>query len=325
MRILIDANIYLNYYRQSPQSYNSIDKLIKLLEDENIELIIPKQVSDEFERNKEREAFKFIEALKKDAGKIAIREPSFYSTATKIKQLKNLLKKVSQLRVDIITEYKKRIENENSKINKKLENLFSMKIENHEDDKIIQQAYFRTLVGNPPRKKNSSFGDAIIWEILLKYYTDDDLTIISGDGDFSQEDQKNNHKINLFLEKEWNRKAIGKKIKLYETLGGFINSFTKKGTIDEKIIQEEKRYSRYDNINRTLEFDNTTSMPVHDLHLNTTVNPLSIEGDRNIFTNSGTKESQISVGTLGRCIYCGELNIDKNSPCSNCGRIGPRL
>lgn len=323
MRILIDANIYLNYYRQSPQSYDSINKLIKLLDDEDIKLIVPKQVSDEFERNKEKEAFRFIKALKENTKEMEIREPSFYSRATKIKQLKSLFKKASQLKTEIITEYKERIENENSKINRKLEKLFSMKIENYESNEIVQRAYFRTIVGNPPRKGNDSFGDAIIWEILLEYYTNDDLTIISGDGDFSREDERDSNKINLFLEKEWSRKT-NKKIKLYKTLGEFINSFTKEKTIDEEVILEEKKYGEY-NINSILGLNNVASGLVNSFDLDTIARPLNIADSKGIFASALVKNDQVYGGIYGVCPYCGTLIVDGNKPCSNCGRLNIRL
>ncbi len=304
MRLIIDANIFLNFYRQSPQSYKTIDALVDLLDNPNIKLVIPKQIRDEFERNKESTAYEFIKALENNT-KQEIREPSFLSKDSKIAKIKDLIKKVSKIRTQIIIDYKERIDNTKSKINLSLEKIFSLGIEAPENNEITQRAYFRTLVGNPPRKGNHTFGDAIIWELILEYYTDDDLVIISGDGDFAREN--NDNEINLFLKKEWQKKT-SKKITLYKTIGEFINSRAGKKKIKKEAIQEEQYYS---------------TLPKFDYNIN--LSPLS--SDR-LVLGGPTSVNWVNTSTLmfpdQTCSCCGKLYENKNSPfsfmsrCENC-------
>ena len=94
------------------------------------------------------------------------------------------------------------------------------------------------MKGNPPRKNNYSYGDAIIWETLLDVATKDDLAIITGDSDFIEK-RKGTPTLRGFLSKEWSEKTR-KKIELFVSLGEFINKYEKKSTITPKVIEEEK-------------------------------------------------------------------------------------
>ena len=184
MKIIIDTNIYLNFYRlQGKQSIKMLQNLIKLLEDKKIQLVLPKQIEDEFIRNKEsvysEHVLKFAENLS-----VKLTIPLLIKDSPNVKQLNNVIKRLNVLSKKVVEDYKKRVLNSNSKINKLLNKLFGLAIKLEDTGDILQLAYFRTLRGNPPRKKNSTFGDAIIWESILENCIDDDLVFISGDGDF---------------------------------------------------------------------------------------------------------------------------------------------
>ena len=235
-KVFIDTNIYLNFYRLSSQSLSSLSLLQDLIKKEKIELILPKQVKDEFYREKEVVANQFSEKLKQ-IKKVEIKEPLFLKSYPKVKKLKGVVHKLNVIAEDIIKEYKRRITNSKSKINKNLNTLFSKALEPEENNDILNRAYFRTLRGNPPRKNNKSFGDAIIWETILSADYKDDLFIVSYDGDFASEVYKT--KINEFLYQEWQQKTK-KNLKLYTNLGEFINDFTRKKIIKKEIIEQEK-------------------------------------------------------------------------------------
>ena len=91
-------------------------------------------------------------------------------------------------------------------------------------EEVIDLGYKRYKIGNPPGKDNK-YGDAIIWEALLKNIPNgEDLYIISADRDYrSIIDEK---KINPFLEKEWNAKKKSS-IKFYTNLVDFLNVHVK--------------------------------------------------------------------------------------------------
>ena len=91
-------------------------------------------------------------------------------------------------------------------------------------EEVIDLGYKRYKIGNPPGKDNK-YGDAIIWEALLKNIPNgEDLYIISADSDYrSIIDEK---KINPFLEKEWNAKKKSS-IKFYTNLVDFLKEHVK--------------------------------------------------------------------------------------------------
>jgi hypothetical protein len=142
-------------------------------------------------------------------------------------------------------EYQNKVINPKSQINKKMDSLFKLSIFKEETKEILELAYYRTIRGNPPRKGNRSFGDAIIWKTILEYFCEKDLVIISGDGDFESETNKG--EVNEFLFKEFS--SINERnVKLYKNLGEFINTITKRQTISKKTIIEEKEINKLSSV-----------------------------------------------------------------------------
>ena len=87
-------------------------------------------------------------------------------------------------------------------------------------DQIYEKASMRSALGNPPGK-NDSIGDAVNWNLLLESVPDnDDVHVISEDGDFysTLDDQK----AHPFLVEEWER-VKGAHLFVYRTLSGFMS------------------------------------------------------------------------------------------------------
>lgn len=233
--VLLDTNILLNFYRFSPQSIIMIDELLKLIKSKKIILLIPHQIIYEFYRDKSVVSNIFNEEIKK-SHKIEFKIPPFLKSYKGVKELKKYLKKIKQLSNKIIEEHNSRISKPRSQINQKINKLIRAAITPKEKDLILQKAHYRTLRGNPPRKRNNSFGDAIIWETIIDEIRDNNLVIISKDGDFASETNEN--EINDFLKYEWQEKNKGT-IKLFTSLGEFINTFSNKKVIKKDILEEE--------------------------------------------------------------------------------------
>jgi len=214
----------------------------KLIADGKFKLILPQQIEDEFIRNKNgKSAIYGDHILNFQKGlEVEFKVPYLIKSTKKIEQIRNTVKKLKSLKEKAVDDYKSRVFNPRSKINQQLRKLFSQAHRPNETDVILQRAWFRTLRGNPPRKDNSSFGDAIIWETILDQCIDDDLILISGDGDF--ESEINNGDIHELLKTEWTNKS-NKKLILYTELGLFINqqSKNKKKSINKETIEEERR------------------------------------------------------------------------------------
>ena len=228
-RVFIDTNRYLDFYRASDHTLSILKALVELIKSGEIEVILPKQVLDEFIRDKELVFKDFV-----DKNLHPINVPGLLNGS---KDIQNTNKKIMKIRAD----YEKKFFSNRSKVNILLNEVFSRAKMVQETEKILHLAHFRTIRGNPPRKNNRSFGDAIIWETLLAEFSDKDLVIISGDGDWSSE--IDNKKVHPYLEAEWSRKTKNKLI-LSDSLGKVINELTKKEKINKKVIEEEKSIPR---------------------------------------------------------------------------------
>lgn len=308
MKIIIDTNIYLNFYRlKNDQSLKLVDQLIKLIKDKKIELILTQQIKNEFYRDKNVVFKEYLDNLNNSLGK-DLRVPKFIELNKKSQDFTKLLDKTRKALIEFKKEYQNRVLNPKSQINKKIEALFKLSNIKEETKEILEIAYFRTLRGNPPRKGNHSFGDAIIWETILKHFNEDDLKIISGDGDF--ESDSGNGEINEFLFDEFY--SVNKKnIQLYKNLSEFINSVTKKQTITKKIISEEKK------VNNISQIRNIISFPEFEN------NSIVLSG-QSMVTNQFTNNSSIlkqdayswlsptTVTVRKTCQICGKTYNDKS-------------
>lgn len=240
MKVVIDTNIYLNFYRKrDDQSLLFIKPLIELVENNKFQLILPVQIKNEFSYWKDAIVKEQIKCLE-DGLKVTMQLPDFINKSREVKKLNTAIKSLRTLKNKAIDEYRKRSFNPSSNINIGINKLFNVAIKVDGAD-VVQRAYFRTLQGYPPRKGNGSFGDAIIWETLLELCPDDDLTIVSADGDYASSEKPK--KIHGFLEKEWADKTDGKSVKLYDNLGKFINdnSPEKKKPISKELIEKDEQ------------------------------------------------------------------------------------
>lgn len=337
MKILIDTNIYLNFFRrQGEQSLILLDSLISFADIENekykFDILLPKQIEDEYWRKKQEVVDEHILLLNEELeAKIPL--PLFLESFKKSRDLKSTAKKFNALKKEVIQEYKKRTTNPSSEINKKINKLFSLSIKIEEEENILQKAYFRTLKGNPPKKGEKSFGDAIIWEMILKNHNDDDLIIISGDGDYSE--KHNSAELHRYLEREWISKSK-KDIKLYTNLGLFINEQSgKKKPIKKETIQEENYLNSLNSVvvSPSLAHHLLVSDGLNTSMASLSSSPFLIRSEQDNYlrlattintsycTCCGEKYSQSngSVAILGRCNDCSDfLSVGKK--CQSCGK-----
>ena len=65
MKVLLDTNIYLNFYkRKNNQQLKSLDILLDLIDKKKIILLFPKQIEDEFIRNKNAQSVIYNDHIK---------------------------------------------------------------------------------------------------------------------------------------------------------------------------------------------------------------------------------------------------------------------
>ena len=252
MNLFIDANIYLNYFKMSSENIDSLEELLKILKTKKkLKLLLPEQTLQEYSRNRDNIVNETKMALKEQKNFKPILPPMVrsWSEAGKIKRL---FKELNSYYERIIKKHDKELKNESSKLDKVINEIFDKAIKVLEEDNIINKAFYRMLKGNPPGKKDSywikdSYGDAIVWESILDKRTNDNLAIVTDDNDWKEQHDKEN--LNRFLLKEWQKKTK-KRIKVYSSLGKFINDFEKKPTIKKETIEREERLGSITNINQ---------------------------------------------------------------------------
>ena len=224
--LFIDTNIWLSLYDFTNDDLSKFTKLKSHL-GTTIKLAIPKQVKYEIIRNRENK-------LKNSMKKFSLNLPQFPVFTKEYEQYKPFQIQMDELRSKF-DDWKKNIEKdiaeENLPADKTILEFFGDA--NYIDcEEVIDLGYKRYKIGNPPGKDNK-YGDAIIWEALLKNIPNgEDLYIISADKDYrSVIDEK---KINPFLEKEWNIKK-GSSIKFYTNLVDFL-----KEHVADIVLQAER-------------------------------------------------------------------------------------
>ena len=261
VQLFLDTNIYLDYFRSvSTDRLDPLRRLVKLVESKAIVLILPEQVLHEYQRERRKVAEETREVLLETSKQTPSAHLVLGKNKREVKAVTKAVKNTRQALDNLITKYDEQIEAEGTEADKLIKRLFnkSKKISGSED--IVTMAYSRYMKGNPPRKNNHSYGDAIVWEGLLKESTGESLTLISRDSDYTEK-QKGKKALNTFLKSEWKQRTTHS-INFFESLGEFINHFDKKETIRQEIVDKEKESFRFGN-----------------LHLNgvSTVNPARME------------------------------------------------
>lgn len=216
IHLFIDTNVYLKFYHYSNDDLEELNKLLVLLDNDKLELYLPEQVINEFERNRDN---KLADALKTfNSHKFNNQFPQFCKEYKEFDTLKKILKDYEHERQILLKNVMLAIETFSLKADKIINLLFEKANVIDITHKLINQSKIRYDLGNPPGK-NKSYGDALNWESLLENVeSGNDLYFIADDKDYFSE--INPSTFNVFLLNEWNKKK-GTKIKFYKTLSDF--------------------------------------------------------------------------------------------------------
>lgn len=241
MKVFIDTNILLDLYHLSGPDLDELKKVLKLMKKNKVELLVSKQVEDEFWRNRENV---ISDALKRFQETKAIAKiPNIIRTYEKFSDLNASIDKVNNLVHELQKEVARDITENRLKADELITQLFSDATPDPIPAAILKKAKMRVEMGNPPGKKGS-IGDAINWEWLLTKemeFSDDGLVIVSADGDFESELHRGKPKE--FLLREWMAKNPKCEMVLYKSLPDFLKDrFAEMKILDEvdKILAIEK-------------------------------------------------------------------------------------
>jgi len=183
MRILIDTNIYLDFYRSNKDALKIFDQVI--IQSDSI--ILTDQIIEEFYRNREK-IIKTIRRSFESDSKIEDFSSSFLQTLGEFQQLISIQKEFKAKRKEIVdtiilmqediskdpvASYFKEFMDKKQGAGQILDRT----------DEIIARSHKRKMIGNPPASDKYSMGDEINWEIILENIKDD-ILIVGRDNTF---------------------------------------------------------------------------------------------------------------------------------------------
>lgn len=242
--LFIDSNIWLSLYHFTNDDLTQFEKL-KALIGNDIRLFIPQQVYDEVKRNRES---KLKEALKLFEIK-SIQYPVFCKEYDEYDQFNADYNKLLNRYKAWKQKINEDMQNQCLPADKTIDAFFQAS-GLYSCDSIIESAYTRYKVGNPPGKDNK-YGDAINWECLIcAVPNDEDLYFISSDKDYRSEIMDD--KFNPFLANEWRIKK-NSNIHFYKNLVPFLNEHFK----DIQLQTEQEKQELIEKLNSSPNFVST--------------------------------------------------------------------
>lgn len=181
MKVFIDANIYLDFYRSTNDAIKVFDELINNASS----LILTDQIIDEFYRNREV-VLRLIKSKFKTDTQIEHFSSSFLQNLKEFGELNDIKNLYNSKRKEIEKNINDTIDDPTKDIVvqhfEKLIGTDGIVILKTSDD-IIKNAQIRKLVGNPPVSDKYSIGDEINWELLLTG-SKDDIVMVGRDSTF---------------------------------------------------------------------------------------------------------------------------------------------
>ncbi len=237
--VFIDTNIFLDFYRLSQKDLDELKKLIESIRNNEIKIYLTEQVYNEFIINREnvfKKTFDNLERVKEDdsfrdifsANTIFKNYPEYIHVV----KIKNALGKIKS---ELLLKVKNDIKNYNLAADLIIKDILG-EVEIVKSDSYLDKAKDRMQLGKPPGK-NGGYGDAVNWELLLdKVPINEDIVLISRDGDFSS--KMFGTEPCSFLEKEW-KKNKKSKVYLYNSLSEFFEQHDIDIRIEEEKIKNE--------------------------------------------------------------------------------------
>lgn len=214
--VFIDSNIFLDFYRLGKEDLEKLNKLVDLINNGDIKVYLTKQVYEEFYRNREETFQKTYKNFLNS--KIDIQMNSIFKNYPEYKKLTLLKRALEKLKSDLGQKVENDVNSRSLVADEIVRKIFDA-TSVIDSDKFLDKAVIRHRLGNPPGKKNNSYGDEINWETLLfEVPGNQKLIVISNDGDY--ESPMSEGRADSFLQTEW-KDSKKSKIYLYKSLGTF--------------------------------------------------------------------------------------------------------
>ena len=219
IHLFVDTNVLLSFYSYTDDDLTKLQELVDGISSDGICLHLPEHVVNELERNRESKLKAAADQFGKEGLNIAV--PRHMQAYPQANELVAAVQQVKTLRSTLISLAHADASNRTLKTDLLLQQLFEKASHYAENDGIFQRGLQRSQKGNPPGK-NGSVGDQYNWEVLLEVLPNEDLHIVSKDGDYSSLLNKN--RPHPCLESEWRTKKNAN-LHIYSELGTFLTRY----------------------------------------------------------------------------------------------------
>jgi len=227
MHLFIDTNIFLNFYTYPDDDDGVIDDLLENIGPNKIVLHLPKQVENEFERNRESKLHGAVTEFQSSRFPNAV--PNHMRGTEAAKNYQEAIKIAESAKKTLIANATGLALQNDLPIDKKITEIFNKSNKYDEDDATFKLAIERSQRGNPPGK-GESVGDRYNWEVLLKHVPAGDLHIVSKDGDYASplaNLDKRTVKAKRYLSEEWSKKKDDGSLHIYTNIKSVIAHYKK--------------------------------------------------------------------------------------------------
>jgi hypothetical protein len=227
MHLFIDTNIFLNFYTCPDDDDGVIDELLENIGPNNIVLHLPKQVENEFERNRESKLHGAVTEFQSSKFPNAV--PNHMRGTEAALNYQEAIKNAESAKKTLIANATGLALQNELPVDKKITEIFNKSQKYGEDDAAFKLAIERSQRGNPPGK-GESVGDRYNWEVLLKHVPAGDLHIVSKDGDYASplaNLDKRTVKAKRYLSEEWSNKKEGGSLHIYTNIKSVIAHYKK--------------------------------------------------------------------------------------------------
>lgn len=236
LNIFIDTNIFLNFYSLSEDDIEKLKKILKLIDDGEIDIILPTNVKDEFNKNRLKKIYSTTSEFNKSN---EFYLPVIYKQYEEADALRRKQQELKLLINTLKAKLKNDAENGSLSADAVINEIFSKAVPAYLADDVYELALKRFKRHLPPRKNDagSSIGNAINWESVKKFSPNGDIHIISEDGDYRDSINNPNDTVKYYLGNEWFKDKNGK-VYLYNNLNAF---FERKFSSYNFVIDENKQ------------------------------------------------------------------------------------
>jgi len=222
----IDTNVLLNFYSFTEDRSSDLEALTELLSPDQINVHLPKQVEDEFWRNRESKIHTAVSEF--SSAKLPPGIPNHMRETDTAKQYKEAIDAADNARKKLAAHVIGLAVLEDLEIDTRVRALFSAAVKHDDCEDALTRAITRMHKGNPPGKPGN-VGDRYNWETLLANLPNEDLHIVTNDGDFTTPlgAAAKAQRPMAFLVNEWATKTTGRSLYVYSSIRALLSYYEK--------------------------------------------------------------------------------------------------